>query len=77
MTGITSSGTGTGTCLRKMSFLSDADPGDSQVSKNNMAAIWCQTTPGQDGDEMARRHLPGQDAWGTPQPCGLPSSSCF
>jgi hypothetical protein len=27
-----------------------------------MAARWCQATPGQDGDGMARNNLPGQDA---------------
>jgi hypothetical protein len=29
---------------------------------NCVAARWGQATPGQDGDEMARHHLPGQDA---------------
>jgi hypothetical protein len=31
----------------------DADPGDSQVRKNCVAAGWCQTTPDRDGDGMA------------------------
>ena len=42
----------TGSCLTKMSFLPDADPGDSQVRKNHMALSWCQTTPNQDNDGM-------------------------
>jgi hypothetical protein len=38
----------------------EAEPGTGQL--NCMTARWCQATPGQDGDEMARHHLPGRDA---------------
>ena len=39
----------------------EAYPGASQVQENCVAARWCQAKPGQDGDGMARHHLPGQD----------------
>ena len=40
----------------------EAEPGASQVQLNCEAARWCQATPDQGGDGMARHRLPGQDA---------------
>ena len=51
MTGLISSAMDS--CKREMSFQSDADPGDSQLWKNHMAASCCQSTPDQENDGMA------------------------
>ena len=56
-----STSSATGSCLKKRSSLSWSRPVAGQVQLNCVTGRWCQATPGQDGDEMARHRLPGQD----------------